>query len=478
MDKQRRISLALTALVALAISGCAPESTTTTDEISTKISTLSDLTIEALRARSYNSDISIESTLDNPCVDADTVTSLPAEKARYTSYMSAYDSDGLRVYARLNIPAGPAPAAGFPTIVFAHGWVGADAAPSYTLGCDPQSMYAENTDAYARAGYAVVIPGYRGHATVNGVAAEGIEFLHAYDNGSYLSPIFYATDVMNLIAGLDKGIASPSRDRTIKFATSDLKLAAHSQGGDVALTVLAATGEGAKNGLEFTSASIWSGSIPDRFMQVRTYYAMQKTPEAFVAGDGSWNGTAVGTNGEINPNFVFGYPRDWIETPDPSEWTWQKQTWDVDSVQDAVRVKLDEMYQTLNDHVCDMAGLGYEIQVNKDGSFDVIHDPKLVDVAPQLGGFRMPDFLKEPLILHFPDRDQTSLPQWNIDLCARINAKSGVCTTFEYAENTHGMRIGKHAWFSSDQAVAGYPAMVARDVEFFKGGNPASIPFP
>ena len=120
MDKQRRISLALTALVALAISGCAPESTTTTDEISTKISTLSDLTIEALRARSYNSDISIESTLDNPCVDADTVTSLPAEKARYTSYMSAYDSDGLRVYARLNIPAGPAPAAGFPTIVFAH----------------------------------------------------------------------------------------------------------------------------------------------------------------------------------------------------------------------------------------------------------------------------------------------------------------------------------------------------------------------
>lgn len=475
---KRLIPTAFIALLVLALSDCTPRSSNAKNEIPTRIDSLSELSIEALRARSYQAEFTIEKELDIQCVDPDVVKSLPNETGAYKSYMVSYNSDGLRVYSRLNIPNGPVPKNGFPTIVFAHGWVGAAAAPTYTLGCDPKSMYSENTDAYARAGYAVVIPGYRGHATVNEVPGEGIEFIHTYDNGSYLSPMFYAVDVMNLVAGLEGVIESPLLERKTSFDTTDLKLAAHSQGGDVALTILAATGEGAKNGLSFARASIWSGTFPDRFTQVRTYNAMQKTPEAFLSGDGSWNGTAIGEKGEVNPNFVFGYPRDWIETPDPSKWTWQKETWDDTSVKGAVKTKLDRMYETMHASVDDMDETGYKIVGNEDGSFDVIHDPELVNIMMKVGGFRFPEYLSEPLILHYPDRDFSSFPGWNTDLCRRIRAADGQCTTFEYRENTHGMRLGKHAWHTSTQAVEGYPVMVARDVEFFKNGDPTTIPFP
>jgi dienelactone hydrolase len=478
MNFHRFIPVLFIALLFLVLPGCSPQSPKLSNEIPTTIDSLSELTIDALRKRSYRTEITIETKLDIQCVDRDTVTSLPNKTGTYKSYMASYDSDGLRVYTRLNIPDGPVPAGGFPTIVFAHGWVGAEAAPTYTLGCDPESMYSENTDAYARAGYAVVIPGYRGHATVNDVPGEGIEFMHAYDNGSYLSPIFYAIDVMNLLAGIESGIESPLLDQNVQFDTSDLKLTAHSQGGDVALTVLAATGEGAQNGLEFTQASIWSGTFPDRFTQVRTYHAMQKTPEAFLSGDGSWNGTAIGKNGEVNQNFVFGYPRDWIETPNPDEWTWQKDTWDVPTVKDAVQFKLDQMYSTLNDKVEDLAMVEYKIQDNPSGSFGVVHDPAIAELMPKIGGFGYPQYLREPLILHFPDRDFSSFPVWNKVLCARIRKTDGQCATFEYAENTHGMRLGKHNWHTSAAAVEGYAPMVARDIEFFDGGDPASIPFP
>lgn len=476
--KRILIPLASIALLLVALTDCAPSPSTTNTEISTGIGSLSELTIDALRARSYGAEIIVEEELDIQCVDGDVVSSLPNAAGTYKSYMASYDSDGLRVYTRLNIPDGSVPAGGFPTIVFAHGWVGAEAAPTYTLGCDPKSMYSENTDAYARAGYAVIIPGYRGHATVNGVAGEGIEFLHAYDNGSYLSPTFYAVDVINLMAGIAEGIESPFLDREITFDISDLKLTAHSQGGDVALTVLAATGEGAKNGLEFTQASIWSGTFPDRFTQARTYHAMNKTPEAFLAGDGEWNGTAIGKNGEINPNFVFGYPRDWIETPHPSEWTWQKDTWDVGSVKDAVITKFDQMYETLDTRVGDMGEVAYNVQESEDGSFAIIHDASVAEWMQKIGGFRFPEYLSEPLILHYPDRDFSSFPEWNTGLCRRILEAGGQCSTFEYVENTHGMRLGKHVWHTSESAVEGYAPMVARDVEFFKGGDPATIPFP
>ena len=478
MNSRRIIPIAFIVLSVLALTDCSPRNSKTKTEVSTKINSLNGLTIDALRARSYSSEISIEEELDIQCVDREAVKSLHSKTGTYKSYMASYNSDGLRVYTRLNIPDGPVPEKGFPTIVFAHGWVGAEAAPTYTLGCDPKSMYSENTDAYARAGYAVVIPAYRGHATVNGVPGEGIEFLHAYDNGSYLSPSFYAIDVMNLLAGIKSGIESPLLDQKIKFDTSDLKLTAHSQGGDVALTVLAATGEGAQNGLEFTQASIWSGTFPDRFTQLRTYYAMNKTADAFLSGDGTWNGTAVGQNGEVNPNFVFGYPRDWIETPNPGEWTWQKETWDVQSVKDAVITKLDEMYTTLNTSVDDMHGVQYKIKDSENGSFDIIHDNKLIGTMMKVGGFRVPQYLSEPLILHFPDRDFSSFPAWNIDLCMRIRNSGGQCATFEYPENTHGMRLGKHDWHTSKQAAEGYAPMVARDIEFFEGRDPKTIPFP
>jgi hypothetical protein len=38
--------------------------------------------------------------------------------------------DGLRQYARVDVPLGAMPADGYPVVVFLHGWVGEQAAPA------------------------------------------------------------------------------------------------------------------------------------------------------------------------------------------------------------------------------------------------------------------------------------------------------------------------------------------------------------
>lgn len=449
-------------------------------EIAAAIESLQELSIDTFRARKFHSEVKIETRLDIPCVNPDKVRSLPEAKGGYASYMASYMSDGLRVYTRINIPYGPAPESGFPVIIFAHGWVGVDAAPSYTLGCDPASMYSEITDAYARAGFLVFIPGYRGHATVNNVPGDGVDYIKAWDNGTYLSTIFYAVDVLNLLGGLKTSgiLENPLTQQSVNYQTDAFNLAGHSQGGDVALTVLAATGEGAANGLAIENASIWSGTFADRLTQMRTYHPLQKTPEAFLSGDGDWTGSAVGVSGEVNPNFIFAYPPDWIETPHPKDWTWQKDTWSFPSVKAVLTDSLTKTYETLNASVGDIDNAAFRLSESEDGRVIIEHDRDVAKDMNRIGGYNFADYVKEPLILHFPDRDFYSLPAWNFDLCARVNAVEGDCHPFQYAGNTHGMRLSKHEWFSGVTHQDGYAAMAARDVTFFKGGDPQTITFP
>ena len=431
---------------------------------------LSELSIETLRRRQYKSKIQIVEPLTRPCTPGEASGEHPTDALRY---MGAYLSEGQRVYTRIDIPSGVAPAQGFPVIVFAHGWVGVDEAADWHFGCSVESIYADMIAAWVSAGYVVLAPGYRGHGTVQGVQAEGIEDVEAWDNGAYLMPTFYAVDVLNLLAGIEnlEGIRFDNDREPLRVDAGRVFVNGHSQGGDVALTVLAAVGEGAFSGLQVAGGSIWAGNIADRPTQLATFDPMQSVPDSFLSGDGSWTGTARGQDGSVNPDFVFGYPSDWIETPDPSEWTWQKEKWNRPSVRDALEAKAREMYETINARVDDLGDLSWSIETYPTGASHIVHDPRVIASLLAIGGYDAPKYLSEPLNLHHSDHDFYSLPEWNASLCRRVNEAGGQCVDYTYPGNTHSFKLSDHDWFSPEGSVAGYDAIVAHDLARFGGGR-------
>ncbi|XXK58978.1 alpha/beta hydrolase family protein [Porticoccaceae bacterium nBUS_09] len=447
------------------------------------IASLDELSVPSLRARSYTSSLSVEESIQSQCT-AD--GNPPPDGLEYDSYMLAYSSDGLNVFTRMDIPAAPAASGGYPVVIFAHGYVGLSQASQYGFSCGPGSMYTRYIDAMAQAGFVVLTPGFRGHGTVNGTVADGREFLEAWDNGSYISPSFYAIDVLNLLAALpaDQGLSVTSADgtssRMIQTDSTRVFLAGHSQGGDAILTVLAAVGEGAASGLSVSGASIWSGTFPDRFTQLRSYHAMATSPEAFLSGDGTWTGSAESSDGQVNTNFVFGYPPEWIENPDPPAWTWQSDTWYSNSVKAAVVVKLDQMYSAINDNVDDISDASYQINDLADGSFEVTHDLLIESGLAEIGGYGPNQwmYITELLNLHFSNRDYYSWPVWNETLCDEAARNGSDCHSFLYGGNTHSLGISDRVWFSGPSDVAGYDYMIERDIDLFSGDDPNLVPYP
>lgn len=418
------------------------------------IASLADLSVNALRERTYGSRITIEERVN---------------RKSYESFRTSYLSDGLRVYSRFDIPSSPMPPNGYPVVIFLHGWLGIEGAPALDFYYSADSNYGEMIDAYVDAGFVVFTPGWRGHGTVGGVPADGIEFIRAWDNGSYLSPVFYAIDVLNLLDSLTS---------VEQLNLNRVNLVAHSQGGDVALIALAVAGEGSRVKTAIAAASIWSGTFPSRFTQLQTYWPMETTTEAFFSGDGNWNGTAVGRDGSVNPYFVFGYPADWIGTVDKAEWTWQHDTWSLPTVLDAQTVKLDQMYETINKYVDGIDDARYVIAVGDAETFKVGHDSRIVEAMNRIGAFSRPQFLTEPLALQHSDRDFYSFPAWNADLCERIKQHGGRCYDFGYAGNTHSLRVSEHRWFSGENSVPGFYYAVQRDIALFRGSDPSAIAYP
>lgn len=413
-----------------------------------------------LRKRSYTSELAILQGIERP---GDAVT-----------FMLGYRSDGLSLFARLDLPATAAPAQGFPVVVLAPGWISRERALEWDFAIDGESTTGETIDRLVSAGFAVVTAGYRGRGKVNGVHAHGMEFRDAWGNGSYISPIFYAIDTLNLLAGLGNlekidwrrwlpGATSPG------FNLDKVSLWGHSQGGDVALTVLTVAGHNPEYPQPLVAASIWSGNIPDRFTQADTFGAMASTTQAFMSGDGSWTGSAIGQNGEINRDFIFPYPADWIGTLDTgsSEWTWQAQQWSTESVCQARETKYAEMYRALNTFVGDMAGVEFSMSRDDNGRTVVHHDPDVAKTMPALGGYHFPNYVDVPLALHISDRDYYSLPEWNHGLAERITAHGGSARVYTYPGNTHSLKLSKHSWFSPPGSVQGAPTALDRDVQLF-----------
>ncbi|MEW6999143.1 alpha/beta hydrolase family protein [Colwelliaceae bacterium BS250] len=438
------------------------------------LNSLAELTVESLRSREYKSAITIEQTLHTLDTTNDYTKHYFDNENRYNSYLSSYDSDGLTLYARLDIPASPMPTKGYPVVVFIHGWIGINNAPTYDFNYQANSNYADVIDGYVKQGFVVVTPGLRGHGSVNGIAADGIEYMQAWDNASYLSPMFYTIDTLNLIEGLtslqsiDWQAFNPKQNAII-LNTENINITGHSQGGDVVLTALAISGEDSTVTNHIRTGAIWAGCFLPRFEQAMLYGPMGNSSEAFLSGDGTWTKSAYGANGEFNANFKFAYPADWIQFPDNSkqQWTWQHENWPKASVKESLMARFTTMYEKLNTQVGDVNAVKFSVTEADNGLVMFEHDPQIKAMYANIGGFEQVKYLTEPLYLHHSDRDYYSPSYWNKTLADNINASGGKAKNFEYIGNTHNLGTSKYQWFSPQGSVAGFNQMMATNIELF-----------
>lgn len=156
---------------------------------------------------------------------------------RYRRYIASYQSEGLKIYALLTVPYGNKPASGWPVIVFNHGYI----PPSEYR---TTQRYVAYVDAFARSGYIVFRPDYRGHGESEGSPG-----------GAYTSPA-YTIDVLNALASIKQ---YPDAD------AARIGMWGHSMGGQITLRSMV-TVEDIKAGV------IWGGVVapyPDLFTNWR-----------------------------------------------------------------------------------------------------------------------------------------------------------------------------------------------------------------
>lgn len=193
------------------------------------------LTIDYLRNQSYpDQQLVIEETL--------------APGANYDRYIASYLSEGLRINGLLTVPQGKAPATGWPVIIFNHGYIPPDVYRT-------TERYVAYVDGFARNGYIVFRPDYRGHAFSEGEA-----------RGAYGYPD-YTIDVLNATAALKNyPAADPAR----------IGMWGHSMGGFITLRAMV-TDPDIKAGV------IWAGVVANYPDLLTRWRRSNNTPAPAVA---------------------------------------------------------------------------------------------------------------------------------------------------------------------------------------------------
>ena len=185
--------------------------------------------IESMKQREYpGSEIKIEETVGS--------------FGKFTSYVVSYLSDGLKIFALMNVPKNNKPAQGFPVVIVNHGFIEPS---SYST----TASYKKISDFYANNGFLVLKPDYRGHAKSQGEAGS-------------LNRILYAVDVLNLISSV-WGIQQANPEKIFMYG--------HSMGGDVTLRVLEVTEK-------VQAATLWapvSAPYPENLL----YFVRRHRPE-------------------------------------------------------------------------------------------------------------------------------------------------------------------------------------------------------
>ncbi|MBI4080916.1 MAG: alpha/beta fold hydrolase [Candidatus Levybacteria bacterium] len=172
-----------------------------------------ELTVPYLREKTY------ESTLG----DTQTVSG----NGSYTTYLTSYTSEGLKINGLLTIPTGQEPPGGWPAIVVIHGYI--PPAQYATLG--PQ--YSDYVDYLARSGFVVFKIDLRGHGDSEGEPG----------GGYYGSD--YVMDALNARAALQKvSYVDPKK----------IGLWGHSMAGNIVLRSMTAKPD-------IPAVVIWAGAV-------------------------------------------------------------------------------------------------------------------------------------------------------------------------------------------------------------------------
>lgn len=194
------------------------------------------LTIDYLRKQKYpGSDIVVEQTL--------------TPGANYDRYVVSYRSEGLKQYALLTVPQGRQPATGWPAIIFNHGYIPPEVYRT-------TERYVAYVDGFARNGYVVFRPDYRGHGFSEGEA-----------RGAYGNPD-YTVDVLNALASVKRlDYVDPDR----------IGMWGHSMGGYITLRAMVTSND-------IKAGVIWAGvvaSYPDLVERWnRQHTATDQPPQA------------------------------------------------------------------------------------------------------------------------------------------------------------------------------------------------------
>jgi len=144
----------------------------------------------------------------------------------YTSYITSYPSDGLRIQGLITIPTGTMPKGGWSAVVFVHGYIP-------PIQYETTAKYVDSVDYLAKNGFVVFKIDLRGHGTSEGEAT-----------GAYYSAD-YVIDTLNAYAALQKAdFVNPSK----------IGLWEHSMGGNVVMRAFAAKPT-------IPAVVIWAGSV-------------------------------------------------------------------------------------------------------------------------------------------------------------------------------------------------------------------------
>lgn len=171
------------------------------------------LAIVAMRKKTYpGSVLTIEQTL--------------SPGSNYNQYIASYKSDGLKIYGLLTIPNGDPPAGGWPAIIFNHGYIPPE---QYRT----TERYVEYVASFARSGYIVFKPDYRGHGNSEGKP-----------EGAYYSPA-YTEDILNTLSTL-KNYKSVNPEK--------IGMWGHSLGGNITLRTMVVSHD-------IKAGVIWSGVV-------------------------------------------------------------------------------------------------------------------------------------------------------------------------------------------------------------------------
>lgn len=191
----------------------------------------------------------------------------------YDRYLTSYLSDGLKIYALLTAPHGPQPASGWPAIIFNHGYIPPEVYRT-------TERYVAYVDAFARSGYIVFRPDYRGHGFSEGEAT-----------GGYGSPA-YTVDVLNAVASVKQyPAADPDR----------IGMWGHSMGGHITLRSMVVTDD-------IKAGVIWAGVVgtyPDLLERWRALLGRTHPPAHIANRARRWREEMVTWYGSPTENPAF-----------------------------------------------------------------------------------------------------------------------------------------------------------------------------